>query len=320
MLKDIKIGNRVYLMDFNLLAWLGFGALVVVVLILDLGVFHRTPHEVNHREALGWSVAWIALALIFNTIIYFTKGHQIGIEFLTGYLVEKSLSLDNVFIFAVIFAHFKTPLKYQHRVLFLGVLGAIFLRGVFIILGVELIKQFDWIFYVFGAILIFTAIKLFRESEEQRDISKNKILQFICRFIPVTKEYHSGNFFIKIEGKNVATPLFIILLFIELTDVIFAVDSIPAIFAITQDPFIIYTSNIFAIMGLRSLYFLLADSVTRFHYLKYGLAFILLFIGIKLLVMHYYPIPLGISLGVIASTLTVTIIASWLKNNHRKQL
>jgi tellurite resistance protein TerC len=300
-------------MQLEFLGWLGFCLFIVGMLVLDIRFFHRTPHVVHYKEALLWSIFWVLLALIFNAGIFIWKGTTPGIEFFTGYLIEKSLSLDNVFVFAVIFAHFGVPLKYQHRVLFLGILGAIVFRMVFILAGIELIRLFDWVFYIFGAFLIFTAVQTLQSSKQPRDLSHSKFLVWLRRFVPLTADFHEQRFFIRHNGKLMATPLLLVLIFIELSDVLFALDSIPAIFAITQDAFIIFTSNIFAILGLRSLYFLLAGSLHKFYYLKHAISFILFFIGLKLIAMHHYKIPLWLSLSVIVVTLISAILASLLR-------
>jgi tellurite resistance protein TerC len=291
--------------------WIIFNVFVFTMLALDLGVFNRKAHTPSFKEAGIWSAIWIALALLFNLGVYIWLGPQFGIEFLTGYLIEYSLSVDNIFVFVLIFTSFAVPSQYQHRVLFWGVLGALVLRGVLIFAGAALIERFHWVLYIFGAFLVFAGIRMFRsESEEAIDLENNRILKFVRRFIPVTNTYQGQLFFVYEQGQRMATPLFMVLILVEFTDVLFALDSIPAIFAVTREPFIVYTSNVFAIMGLRSLYFLLAGVVQKFVYLRYGLAFILTFVGFKILTESFLHISNVISLLVIATALAVSIIAS----------
>ncbi|MCW5848651.1 MAG: TerC family protein [Anaerolineae bacterium] len=290
--------------------WVGFNAFVLAMLALDLFVFHRDAHEVKVREALLLSVFWIALALAFNAVIWWWRGTEVALQFLTGYLIEKSLSVDNIFVFLVIFSYFAVPKKYQHSVLFWGVLGALVMRGVFIAVGAALIHQFHWIIYVFGVFLVYTGYKLARSGEMEVEPEKNPIVNFVRRMIPITSGYRGGKFFIVEAGRRMATPLLIVLVMIETTDLLFALDSIPAIFAITTDPFIVYTSNVFAILGLRALFFALAGVMGVFHYLRYGLAVVLAFVGVKMVLADVYKIPIGISLAVIAGILTISVIAS----------
>lgn len=290
--------------------WISFNVFVLAMLAIDLLVFHRKPHEVSLKEALTWSAVWIGLALIFNTVIYFWMGKQPALEFLTGYLIEKSLSVDNIFVFIMIFAFFKVPKKYQHEVLFWGILGALLMRAGFIAGGVTLIKNFHWIIYVFGAFLIFTGVKMVLDKDKEIHPDKSFILKVFRKFMPVTQGYEDGKFFVKKNAKLHATPLFVVLLVVETTDVIFAVDSIPAILAITQNPFIVYTSNVFAILGLRALYFALAGIIQLFHYLHYGLAAILVFVGTKMMIADIYKIPIGVSLAVVGLLLAASITAS----------
>ncbi len=291
--------------------WGGFGAFVLGMLALDLGVFNRKAHEVRFREAAIWSTIWISLAMIFNGWIYFAYGHQKALEFLTGYLLEEALSVDNIFVFVILLASFAVPKIYQHRVLFWGVLGAIVMRAVFIGLGAALVARFHWVMYVFGAILIYTGIKLLRQGEDDDPHpEKNPIYKAARRLFPAVPEYHGQSFFVIKNGVRYATPLLLVLVAIEATDVVFAVDSIPAVFAITTDPFIVYTSNIFAILGLRSMYFLLSGVIDKFHYLKIGLALVLLFVGAKMLVTEWYKVPIVGSLLTIASLLAFSVLAS----------
>jgi len=296
--------------------WVGFNLFVLLLLALDLGIFHRKAHDVSMKEAAVWSVVWVSLALLFNYGIYHFMGPQAGLEFLTGYLIEKALSVDNIFVFVLIFAYFQVPTKYQHRVLFWGIIGALLMRGAMIGAGAYLIKQFHWIIYVFGAFLVFTGIRMATQDETDIEPESNPVIRLIRRFIKVTDKYHGQNFFIHEAAqpggtmRRIATPLFVVLVLVETTDLIFAVDSIPAIFSITEDPFLVYTSNVFAILGLRSLYFLLAGVIHKFHYLKLGLSVVLAFVGVKMLLTDMYKIPIGISLGVIALVLAVSVIAS----------
>lgn len=298
-------------MDTPILFWILFNAFVLLMLALDLGVFHRKNHEVSVKEALTWTFVWIALAMVFNTIIYFWRGQQQALEFFTGYLVEKALSIDNIFVFIMIFTYFQVPTKYQHKVLFWGILGALVMRVIFIFAGVALIQKFHMTIYVFGALLIYTGYKMFYHNDAKIEPDKNPVIRFFKRFIPVTSEMHEDKFFVKLEGKRFATPLFLVLILIETTDLIFAVDSIPAILAITQDQFIVYTSNVFAILGLRSLYFALAGIVHRFWLLSYGLAVVLIFVGLKMLLIDIYKIPIEWSLVFIATTITASILLSF---------
>ncbi len=290
------------------LPWIIFNAFVLLMLALDLGVFHRQAKKVSFKEALTWSAVWISLALIFNGWIYYSMGKQPAVEFLTGYLVEKSLSVDNIFVFVLLFSFFKVPDEYRHRVLFWGVIGALVMRAIFIAVGAVLISKFHWIIYLFGAFLVYTGYKMFKKSAADIHPEDNPLVKWFVKRGRVTSEYHGKRFFVNINGKNLATPLFLCLLSVEFTDLIFAVDSIPAIFAITKDPFIVYTSNVFAILGLRSLYFALEGVISKFPYLRYGLAIILVFIGIKMLLVDVFKIPVVASLGVIAFVLTVSIL------------
>ena len=290
--------------------WLGFNLFVLLMLVLDLGVFHRKSHQIKFKEALGWSVFWIALAFAFAVLVAFWQGRQTALEFVTGYVVEESLSVDNLFVFLVLFRYFKVDPEYQHKVLFWGIVGALISRGTFILVGVQAIQRWHWIIYVFGAFLIFKGITMLRSEGSDIEPEKNFILRFLRKFIPVTDSYESGKFFVRRDAKSYATPLFIVLLVVELTDVAFATDSIPAILAITKNAFIVYTSNVFAIMGLRSLFFALAGLMDVFHHLHYGLSALLVFIGMKMLLSEHYPIPIHIALGVVAGILIASIAAS----------
>lgn len=307
-------------MEINGFVWAGFLLFVLLMLALDLGVFHRKSHEVKIKEALVWSAVWISLALLFNVGVYFLMGKEKAIEFLTGYVIEKSLSVDNLFVFIMVFSYFNVDTKYQHKVLFWGILGALVMRAIFIFAGVALIQQFHWIIYIFGAFLIFTGIKMLAQKDEKIEPEKNPLVRLFKRFFPVTDVMHGDRFFVKINAKTVATPLFIVLLIIEFTDLIFAVDSIPAILAISTDTFIIFTSNVFAILGLRALYFALAGIAKLFYYLKYGLSAILVFVGVKMVVAGFLKIPVMYSLLVIISILTLSILASVIFPKTEKKL
>ena len=292
--------------------WAGFIVFVLTALALDLGVFHRKARVVGMREALTWSVVWISLAAIFNIWIYNWSGPEDGLNFTVGYLIELSLSVDNLFVFIMIFAYFRVPHLYQHKVLFWGILGALIMRAIFIGLGVTLITRFSWVMYVFGAFLIYTGIKMALHKEQELHPEKNPVLRLFRHFVPSTREYVGGQFFVREGMKLLATPLFIVLLFVETTDLIFAVDSVPAILAITQKPFIVYTSNVFAILGLRSFFFALSRLMSIFHFLHYGVSLILVFVGMKMLfekigIFHIYP---AAALGVIIAVLFVSILAS----------
>jgi tellurite resistance protein TerC len=295
------------------LLWGGFTLFVLAMLALDLGVFHRKAHAVGTREALGWSVFWISLALAFNMAVARWFGAERGLEFLTGYLIEKALSVDNIFVFLVIFSYFSVPAAYQHRVLFWGVLGAIVFRVIFILAGAALLQAFHWIIYLFGGILLITGFKLLRSSDEQIHPERNPLLRLVRRVLPVTAHYHGQGFFARVGGRLFATPLLLVLATVEATDIVFAVDSIPAIFAVTSDPFIVYTSNIFAILGLRALFFLLAGVIGRFQYLKVGLGLVLVFVGAKMVLSDVYKIPIVVSLLVVAGLIAGSILFSWLR-------
>jgi len=296
----------------RLLLWIAFNVFVLGMLAVDLGVFHRKAHAVSIKEATTWSAVWIGLAMIFNLGIYYAWGQEKALEFLTGYVIEKSLSVDNLFVFLMIFQYFATPAEYQHRVLFWGILGALVLRAIFIATGSALISNFHWMIYVFGAFLVLTGIKMYLQGDEKIEPEKNPVVRLFERLVPIVKQYQGQRFFTRRSGKTHATLLMLVLVVVETTDVIFAVDSIPAIFAITQDPFIVYTSNVFAILGLRALYFMLAGVMEMFVYLKIGLSFVLCFVGAKMMMVDVYKIPIGASLGVIAAVLLISIAASCL--------
>ncbi len=297
-------------MEIHLIHWLAFLVFVFLMLALDLGVFHRKSHEVKIKEALIWSAVWIGLALVFNYFVYLYLGKVKALEFLAGYLIEKSLSVDNLFVFLLLFGYFNVEPKYQHKVLFWGILGALIMRAIFIFAGVALLNSFHWLIYVFGAFLVFTGIKMLTPGDAKVEPEKNVLVRLFKKVFPVTREMRGGKFFVRENSKLFATPLFVVLIVVEFTDLIFAVDSIPAILAISKDTFIIFTSNVFAILGLRALYFALAGITRYFYYLKYGLAIILAFVGAKMMVSGYYKLPVAWSLAVIFGILLLTIIAS----------
>jgi len=299
-------------MDTNTWLYAGFTLFVLGTLALDLGVFHRKAHAVHPREAGIWVAIWTALSFVFAGILFFWKGSEPALLFVTGYLIELSLSADNIFVIVMIFGFFSVPAKYQHRVLFWGILGALLMRGAFIGMGAFLIQKLSWIMYVFGAFLVFTGIRMAMRQDEEFDAEKNVVMRTARRFLRVTNHYDGQKFFTKEQELRAATPLFLVLLLVEFTDLVFAVDSIPAIFAVTTDPFLVYTSNVFAILGLRSMYFLLAGVVNKFVYLKYGLSAILTFVGIKMLIVKWYHVPIPVSLGFILLILATTIAASFL--------
>jgi len=297
------MGNGIWL-------WIFFNIFVLAMLTLDLGVFHRKAHVIKIKEALVWSGVWITLALLFNLGIYIWRGPETALEFLAGYLIEKSLSVDNIFVFLLIFSYFGVPPLYQHKVLFWGILGALVMRAVFIATGITLIEKFHWTIYLFGAILVLTGVKMALQKERKIQPERNPVIRLFRRWVPVTEDYAQDKFFVKRAGRYLATPLFIVLIVVETTDVIFAVDSIPAILAITLDPFIVYTSNVFAILGLRALYFALSGVMELFHHLHYGLSVVLVFVGIKMLLTDLYKIPVSIALSVVAGILLVSVMAS----------
>ena len=306
--------------------WIGFNVFVLAMLALDLGVFHRKTHVISIKEATIWSVVWISLALVFNLGLYFFwdkispaseySNSEAALAFFTGYLIEKSLSVDNIFVFVLIFTFFAVPALYQHRVLFWGIIGALIMRATLIAVGAALLIEFHWIIYLFGGFLLFTGIRMALHRNEEIHPEKNPLVKLLRRIIPVTENYEGDKFFIRRAGNLMATPLFLVLLLVESTDLIFAVDSIPAIFAVTNDTFIIYTSNVFAILGLRSLYFLLAGVVDKFYYLKLGLSAVLVFVGTKMMLVDIYKIPVGLSLGMIFIILALSIAASLLRAKH----
>lgn len=311
------------MLPHNLWLWIGFNVFVLVMLALDLGVFHRKNHVVGLKESITWTAVWVAMAMLFNWGIAHFMGNEKALEFFTGYVIEKSLSVDNVFIFALLFSYFAVPALYQHKVLFWGILGALVMRAVMIALGAKLIAEFAWIIYVFGAFLILTGVKMIVKREEKIHPEQNPVVRFFKRFVPSTSDFSGDKFFVREKGVLMATPLFVVLILVEFSDLIFAVDSIPAIFAVTKDPFIVYTSNVFAILGLRSLYFALAGVLDKFHYLKVGLGVVLSFVGVKMLLAHTpWKIDTLVSLGVIIVVLTASVVASlaWPKKSDSTEL
>jgi len=301
-------------MENTPLFWILFNLLVVGLLLLDLLVLNRRAHAIQLKEALGWSAFWVTLSLCFNYFVYRTMGHEAGVQWLTGYLVEKALSVDNLFVFLLIFTYFKVPAEYQHRILFWGVLGALVLRGIFILAGAALLAKFHFLLYVLGAFLVYTGVRmgLSSSNEPEIDPDNNPIVRFLGRHLPISRQLDGGRFFTRREGVRFATPLLVVLVLIETTDVVFAADSIPAILAISRDTFVVYTSNVFALLGLRALYFALASLMQLFHYLHYGLALILIFIGAKLLLEDVYPLPMPVALGAVGVLLLGSIAASLL--------
>ena len=307
-----------------MLIWIAFGLLITLLLALDLGVLNKKAHVPSTREALGWTTGWVSLALSFSIVVYFAyenawvnnpnalTGKDAVLKYLTGYLVEQSLSMDNIFVIAIIFGYFQVPPRYQHRILFWGILGAVFFRGVMIGLGTLLINHFSWIIYVFGALLLYSAWKMLRSGDTPIDLKDNPVIKMVRKVFPVTSYMDGDRFFIHRMKVRAATPLFVALVVVETTDIMFAFDSIPAIFAITTDPFLVFTSNIFAILGLRSLYFVLASVMSKFRYLKPALVFILFFVGVKMILSHHVHLPEWASLAVIAGALSIGVLASFI--------
>jgi tellurite resistance protein TerC len=300
-------------MDVTIMLWVGFAAFIGVVLAFDLGVFSKEVKAISGREALVRCGIYFSMAMVFNAGIFWFQGAQKGLEFLTGYLIEYSLSLDNIFVIVLIFSHFAVPPQYQHRVLFWGILGALVMRGILIVAGTALIHQFHWIIYVFGAFLIFSGIKMLRSVDDKPNLEENRIVKFVRSRFRMTETYHGEKFFVTKDGVRYITPLFLVLILIEITDLVFAVDSIPAIFAVTTDPFIVWTSNVFAILGLRALYFALASIIDRFHYLKYGLSLVLVVVGTKMLLVDIYKIPTAVALGITVSLIGGSMVLSLVK-------
>ena len=302
----------------NMWFWVIFIAFVLAMLALDLGVFHRKMHVVHPKEASAWVAVWVGLALLFAAGLFFFYGHHVALRFLTGYVIEESLSVDNIFVMVLIFEYFKVPAICQHRVLFYGILGALVMRGLFIGLGTVLLARFHWVIYVFGAMLIVTGIRMVLKQDEEFEGERNPVVRAARRVLPLTDEFHGKHFFVVQHGRKLATPLFLVLVLVEVTDLVFAIDSIPAIFGVTRDPFIVFTSNIFAILGLRSMYFLLAAVVDRFYLLKYGIALILTFVGVKMIGEPWFHVEIVVSLGVIIGVLALSIAASLMWPQRQK--
>lgn len=310
-----------FLGDHSLTLWISFLGFIIAVLAIDLGVFNRRMHAVTFKEALGWSVVWVVLAFVFFGVLYHFMSPEKATEFITGYLIEKSLSVDNIFVFVMIFNYFSVPALYKHRVLFWGIIGALLLRGIMIVAGAALLEQFHWVIYLFGLFLVFTGVKLVFTESEGVEPEENPVVRLFHKFYPITDQYEGTKFFVMKEGRRWATPLLLVIIMVGTTDFLFALDSIPAIFAITLDPFIVFTANVFAVLGLRSLYFLLANIVDKFYYLKYALAVILVYVGAKMLLAEVLTIPTGVSLSVIGVTLVLAAIASMVRERsiHSQQ-
>ena len=297
-------------MTHSLSVWVGFNILILVLIAIDLGVLHKKSHVISVKEALLWSAGWIFISLTFNVGVYFWFGYDSALQFLTGYLIEKSLSVDNIFVFAILFSYFKVKPEYQHKVLMWGILGALFMRGAMIALGTALISNYHWVIFILGAFLVYTGIKMAIQKEISVHPEKNPVVNLAKRFIPMSNDYDGDKFVTTINGKKIFTPLIVVLIVVEVTDLMFAVDSIPAIFAITTDSFIVYTSNVFAILGLRALYFALSGVLDMFHYLKYGLGLVLSFVGVKMLISEFYVISIPVALGVVAAILVISVVVS----------
>lgn len=306
--------------ETSLAVWVAFVIFILAVLLLDLGVFHKKSHTVGFKESIIWSAIWVALSMVFAVVIYFWHGQEDTMLFLTGYVIEKSLSVDNLFVFLLIFGYFKIPNEYQHKILFYGILGALVMRAFFIWAGIAVLAKFAWVIYIFGAFLVISGIKMLMPQSEEHDLEKSWVIVWTKKIFPTSPEFHGDKFFVKLNGKWMITPLFITLIFVEFSDVVFAVDSIPAIIGITNDPFLVFSSNVFAILGLRSLYFALKGFADMFHYLKYGLALILMFIGVKMLIAHWYHMPVAVTMGVIFTVLLASVIGSIASNNRKKKL
>jgi tellurite resistance protein TerC len=303
------------MVEANIWFWVGFIAFVLAMLALDLGVFHREAHEIRPKEAGIWVAIWVGLALAFAAGLHLWAGREVALTFLAGYVIEEALSADNIFVMVLIFEYFRVPKYCQHRVLFYGILGALVMRGLFIAAGAALVSNFHWVLYIFGALLVVTGVRMAVKRDEEFDGEQNRIVRAARRYLPFSREFHGKNFFTIENGRRIATPLLLVLILVEFTDLVFAIDSIPAIFGVTRDPFLVFTSNIFAVMGLRSLYFLLAAVVDRFHLLKYGLAVILTFVGFKMLTERWIEIDILASLGIIFGVLATSVVASliWTK-------
>ena len=297
-------------MTHSLSLWVGFNILILILIAIDLGILHKKSHVISVKEALIWSMGWILISLTFNVLVYFWLGYDSALEFLTGYLIEKSLSVDNIFVFAILFSYFKVKPEYQHKVLMWGILGALIMRGALIAIGTALINNFHWVIFVLGAFLVYTGIKMALQKEISVHPEKNPVVNLAKKFIPISNNYDGDKFVTRVNGKKIFTPLLVVLIVVEVTDLMFAVDSIPAIFAITTDSFIVYTSNVFAILGLRALYFALSGVLDMFHYLKYGLGLVLSFVGVKMLISEIYVIPIPVALGTVAAILAISVAVS----------
>jgi tellurite resistance protein TerC len=305
--------------ETSLAVWVVFVLFILLVLALDLGIFHKKSHSVGFKESIIWSGVWIALAMAFNVIILYWRGQEDYMLFLTGYVIEKSLSVDNLFVFLLIFSYFKIPNQYQHKILFYGILGALIMRALFIWGGIAVLEKFTWVIYLFGAFLVFSGIKMMMPQSDDHELEKSWVIVWTKKIFPTSPHFHDDKFFVKLNGVWTITPLFITLIFVEFSDLVFAIDSIPAIIGITNDPFLVFTSNVFAILGLRSLYFALKGFADIFHYLKYGLSVILIFIGVKMLISHYYHMPVSVTMSVIFLVLMTSVIASIVSNRKKIQ-
>ncbi|HXH30819.1 MAG TPA: TerC family protein [Bacteriovoracaceae bacterium] len=304
--------------ETSLVIWVSFIVFILVILALDLGIFHKKSHAVGFKESIIWSGVWIALSMAFNVVILYWRGQDDFMLFLTGYVIEKSLSVDNLFVFLLIFGYFKIPNQYQHKVLFYGILGALIMRAFFIWAGIAILERFAWVIYIFGGFLIVSGIKMLMPHGDDHDLEKSWVIVWTKKLFPCSPHFHGDKFFVRLGGVWTITPLFITLVFVEFSDLVFAIDSIPAIIGITNDPFLVFTSNVFAILGLRSLYFALKGFADMFHYLKYGLSIILMFIGVKMLISHYYHVPVLVTMMVIFLVLLVSVLASIISNNNKK--
>ncbi len=304
--------------ETSLVIWGAFVLFVLLVLALDLGVFNKKSHTIGFKESMIWSAVWISLALIFNAIIYYWRGPSDAMLFFTGYVIEKSLSVDNLFVFLLIFGYFKIPNQYQHKVLFYGILGALVMRAFFIWAGIAILERFSWVIYFFGAFLVYSGIKMLAPHSDDHDLEKSWVITWTRKVFPTTPDFHDDKFFVRANGVMHITPLFITLIFVEFSDLVFAIDSIPAIIGITNDPFLVFTSNVFAILGLRALYFALKGFADSFHYLKYGLSVILMFIGVKMLIVKFYHMPVIVTMAVIFGVLTISIVASIISTRNKK--
>ncbi len=303
----------------SIYVWIGFIAFILFLLFIDLGLFQKEDKEMKWKESLFWAIFWVSLAMVFNVLVYYVYGKTVALEFLAGFLIEKALSVDNLFVFLVIFSFFAVPKKLQHRVIFWGVFGAMLMRGVFVGLGTLLLSKFHWVTYVFGGFLVITGFKTMFSKDEEKDLSQSLFIKVVKKIMPLSPNYHGNHFFIKQDGRWVATMLFLVLLTVEFTDVVFAIDSVPAVFAVSSDPFIVYSSNIFAILGLRALFFLLSGAMDQLKYLKLGLGLVLAYVGVKMMMVEFYKIPIGVSLAIIGGVFAISIAASLVHNHLEKK-